>query len=510
MIRLRTTLVLCALVSLFLLLRFTLFRQPVKLDLSHSVPPQSLVTIHNQSATASKDKKPVLKLNTQSLGCPTPRAALIGIFTVAGADAATKRQLLREKYRLLNAELPEAQKIDFVFFFGNANSYQKDYELAVEETLFPTETVVIEALEDRDSGKILEWFKYARTQLYVRHPRLQNEWCLRYRFVGKGDDDAVFHLPRLSKMLIDLPTTQSHYVGRNFADDAHGVVPHMTGMLNFVSADIVEWINFSPIPPANVNGIEDVKLGTWLHQADFEFNRLNKGLLFHDLYESPMFSPAPTTPNSLVIHWCKDNARMFKCLTSLFDEDRLPQAVAYRLTRPTSIKNRLRQFGVLNSTTSSDFQQASDSLHALYRDSLSTVTLKQIDTILLKPIISQIMTNMSVTNASPSSVTSVIDDVSVRIYLSQREAGDLEALAIDFVLRDIIIPEMKLYLDWGQSSTAARWIQTLLSEKENRRLSRKEVETVVKDVLGGKKPVQPPTPLKKLDDSAATVKSNKS
>ncbi|KAJ3111214.1 hypothetical protein HK100_002767 [Physocladia obscura] len=422
-------------------------------------------------------------------GCPAPAQALVGIFSVAGKESAAKRQLLREKYRQLNAHLPPHLQIHIKFFFGNAASFEKDYDLAVEQLIFPDETVVLDDVEDRDSGKILEWFRYARRkQMYSKHPRREGEYCLRYRFIGKGDDDAIFHLPRLANMLHKIPLKGSHYVGRNFESQNDGIVAHMTGMLYFLSADIVEWINFSTIPADDVKGIEDLQVGHWMMiQNDFNFTRVHLGGKFHDLEESPMFTTGPVTENTMVLHWCKDLPRMFKCITNLFDDSLLAPHVVQRLIQPVSVRNRLNQFGLNISTP--QLNAMIDTLATVYAETPEAISLATIDSILIDPIVEYWLNALdvaSIKNLDKDKIKRLIRDVSVQAYVTQRKEGDVAYLAVDLILRNIVASDMGVFFDWKVSGPAVnKHTQNLCVKKklDDMTISLRRLKTVT--LLGG-------------------------
>ncbi|KAI9330051.1 hypothetical protein BDR26DRAFT_712918 [Obelidium mucronatum] len=244
-------------------------------DATATAPSHSLVSHHGIGYLH-------LDVKDYSSGCPKPKQALIAVFTTASAQDAEKRQLLRQIYQDWNKELEGHDQIDVRFYFGNGVDYNSDMALAAEQALFDDVVVMEEAVEHRDNGKILEWFKYARSVLYSRHPSKDSNYCLRYRFIGKGDVDAVIHIKRLSRILSGL-SDDSRYIGRSF------VVPHyhMTGMLYLVTSDIVEWINFSPIPKQHLNGVEDVQVGKWLLESKIHFKKAEQYNRFHDLEESP-------------------------------------------------------------------------------------------------------------------------------------------------------------------------------------------------------------------------------
>ncbi|KAJ3092608.1 hypothetical protein HK100_006902 [Physocladia obscura] len=439
-----------------------------------SAPAHNLVTVANVFSSDNKKKNAVNKngdngsengkknkklfLDVASTGCPAPKAGLIGIFTVSAADNAARRQLLREKYRQLNANQSSQLQFDFKFVFGNAKSFVADYEIAVEETMFPDETVVFNAPEDRDSGKILDWFKYARDNMYTRHPKLANKWCLKYRYIGKGDDDAVFHLPRLAGEMMsnDKDPKKSFFVGRPFP------LPwdHMTGMLYFVTADIVEWIHWSPIPIKYLAGIEDVQVGKWLLEADFDFDKIDFGLNYHDLEESPMWSPGPIHDYTKVIHWCKDMARMYRCISGLFDNGVISPEIAHRLTRDQNLKTRFKQFGILN-TTSIESQRSIIAKIQTLQSIKQSLTFDEIDFLIVRDLvvswidklglkIGDSSANMAdkLSKVSKDAVDAITHHVVIRAYLVEHEPDWIDDLIVKFIIRVTNIPVLNRAASW--------------------------------------------------------------
>ncbi|KAJ3084667.1 hypothetical protein HDU99_008413 [Rhizoclosmatium hyalinum] len=280
-----------------------------------------------------------LRMNEFPGDCPEPKRALIGMFVTTDPVSTNRRNLLRATYKAANAKLAHEDQIDFMFVFGNAKTWSHSYELALEEMSFPHDTVITEREENLESGKNLDWLKYARNIMYTEHPTWKGKYCLRYRFIGKTDDDTVIHVARLSGKLKSLPINKSNYVGRDPPLQHH--VKYMTGLLYLLSPDVVEWINFSPIPLQHLTGYEDIQVGVWLNEGKIPVNFVSD-VLIHDLEESPWSYNARSTPKSLVIHWCKDPQRLFRCISDLYGT---PPSIMNRLVSQKSIElhaNRLQ------------------------------------------------------------------------------------------------------------------------------------------------------------------------
>ncbi|KAJ3294006.1 hypothetical protein HDU79_011679 [Rhizoclosmatium sp. JEL0117] len=184
--------------------------------------------------------------------------------------------------------------------------------------------------ENMNLGKSLDWFLHARSILYTRHPTTKNHYCLRYKFIGKSDDDTVIHLPRLSTFLKTLHPQKSHYIGRSFND------AYMSGMFYLLTPDLTEWIHHSPIPKQNRKGHEDRQVGVWFVRGNITWGiYLAKTFTFHDLEEAPNIFARKSTRESVAVHWCKDGPKMFRCIADLYGT---PEVAVKRLTSPGSLE----------------------------------------------------------------------------------------------------------------------------------------------------------------------------
>ncbi|KAI9330055.1 hypothetical protein BDR26DRAFT_712945 [Obelidium mucronatum] len=365
--------------------------------------------------------------------CPTPRMALIAVFTFTGPEQAARRAVLREKYRALNEELPNHMKVDVKFLFGSVDSYAKDMEIATEEYLFPNETVVLPRLEGRDTGKLYDWFRFVHTHtLYSDHPVTPAIQCLKYRYIGKADDDAVIHIPRLSNLLYSLPSRVPYFIGREFFSPHF----HMTGMLYLVSSSVASWIATSSLTSSNITGVEDVRMGAWILSSPFKIQQLNVQHRFHDLEESSGFPHNQTTKNSIVIHWCKDEIRLFRCLTNLFSFDQrhgdvIPENVLSQFTSVRSIRNRVEKYGLgMNDT---EFSTAISRIQKLVKTKRNKVRLADLDMILIKPIFLIRMQKLGF-KFSEARTKDLLYHISLRAY-----TGKLGYRVIDqFIIRNLV------------------------------------------------------------------------
>ncbi|KAJ3081389.1 Serine/threonine kinase [Rhizoclosmatium hyalinum] len=266
-------------------------------------------------------------------------------------------------------------QIHFKYFFGKGFSPDIAYQISLEQQMYPSDTVVTERYEDRDDGKILDWFRYARSELYYEVE--DGEWCSRYKFIGKGDDDGVIHVGRLSTMLKGIPDHESSYIGRLSYPNVRG--QHMTGMLSLVTPDIVEWINESPFPAENKDGVEDMVLGTWFWDMNLEIKLVKIENEFHNLPDGPYFQKRISN-ESVVVHFCKNNYQFFQCMRGLYNpiEERIDSL--HYLVHPEIIDYRVKyQFGlnITNDTVEDIYAQL------YYTTKNSTISIQEYDDILL-------------------------------------------------------------------------------------------------------------------------------
>ncbi|ORY52322.1 hypothetical protein BCR33DRAFT_845516 [Rhizoclosmatium globosum] len=349
-----------------------------------------------------------LAMQEFSEDCPPPKAALIGVMTTTSDASSNRRNLLREIYRNANPSPTDAEQIDFVYVFGNGKSWEAEYQLTMEEIAHPSDTIITEREENMNDGKTYDWFNLSRGMLYTEHPVRKNEFCLRYRFVGKTDDDAIIHVPRLSKLLLQLPISESHFVGR-------ALDFYMTGMLYLLSADIVEWIHTSPIPAKNAVGHEDMQTGVWLQKglpkADIKHHDQKE--LFHDLEESHNVPRHRSHDKSIVIHWCKDIARFFRCYGDLYGT---PPSALKRLTTLNSLKlHQKRLKGKLPSLVEGGLDKE---LKLTTDFNIAT----QLDAVMMKPLVEKIIPTLVKDEVTKLDLDMILRHMAARVdWLKENE-----------------------------------------------------------------------------------------
>ncbi|ORY35997.1 hypothetical protein BCR33DRAFT_855600 [Rhizoclosmatium globosum] len=349
-------------------------RQPEKGTLLKLTEMSDWIPPNNANQTFPPRTK--LRLNLSPLCPPTPpHLAMIAIFTIPEYENTARRTYLRFQYNQQNKLLVANDQIHFKYFFGKGFSPDIAYQISLEQQMYPSDTVVTERYEDRDDGKILDWFRYARSELYYEVE--DGEWCSRYKFIGKGDDDGVIHVGRLSSMLKGIPDHESSYIGRLSYPNVRG--QHMTGMLSLVTPDIVEWINESPFPAENKDGVEDMVLGTWFWDMNLEIKLVKIENEFHNLPDGPYFQKRISN-ESVVVHFCKNNYQFFQCMRGLYNpiEERIDSS--HYLVHPEIIDYRVKyQFGlnITNDTVEDIYAQL------YYTTKNSTISLQEYDDILL-------------------------------------------------------------------------------------------------------------------------------
>ncbi|KAJ3297359.1 hypothetical protein HDU79_003974 [Rhizoclosmatium sp. JEL0117] len=325
---------------------------------SQTAPLHSLLSFLNENYTSTRPPSVhstgelEVALDATHPGCPVPRAALIGILTTPGLENSVRRAYLRTKYKELMEGVQEEFKVDVRYFFGTSDKLETRYQLNLEKSQNPGDTVITTRIEHRDEGKILDWFTYARSQLYSPHPTLEGKFCKRYLFVGKTDDDSVVHLGKLGRLLVNIVNTSksaTHFVGDMFYDQIgkkRTWIKGMHGMLYLMTADLVEWIVHSKVPQENLKGIEDQQVGYWLMLSNIKIDWFDVGLKrFHDLMNvNPITNTFQNeiTQETIVVHYCKTLEAFFKCMAGLFEEI----GPKHPLLEPTAAQTRLKQQGL--------------------------------------------------------------------------------------------------------------------------------------------------------------------
>ncbi|KAJ3069480.1 hypothetical protein HDU98_007455 [Podochytrium sp. JEL0797] len=267
-----------------------------------------------------------LHFHIPTTGCPTPKLALIGILTVPDAQATDRRNALRRVHETWNDAVPEHARFEFQYVFGTPGDVNetvregKVKRIEEERVGFPGSVVMLDIKENMNSGKTLAWFNYSRSLAYTVHPTLEGEYCPRYLHIGKGDDDTLIHIPRLSRHLSILPTQgKPNYVGMDIDRFA-------TGMLYFLSTSLVEYIVMQDGEWArqHATGHEDRVTGKFVQHADVEVNTVSDREVFHD---HPVF----ITHRSAVVHRVKKVEDVEGVVARLYEEsDALERVDAVR------------------------------------------------------------------------------------------------------------------------------------------------------------------------------------
>ncbi|KAJ3022263.1 UNVERIFIED_CONTAM: hypothetical protein HDU68_009232 [Siphonaria sp. JEL0065] len=351
-----------------------------------------------------------LHLNVH-LSCPTPpRMALIAILTIPSFDNTARRSYQRIQYALENRRIQNPKdKIDFVYFFGKPYSPESKFQMNLEFNEHPEDTIITDRYEDRDDGKVLDWFEYARSQMYIPHPTLNGEWCLRYQYIGKSDDDSVIHVSRLSSILKKLPNG-SNYVGRVSYPNQRN--QHMTGMLYLLTSDIVEWINDSPIPESNKIGVEDVNVGQWLWDGNLDVELIHRDREFHNLPSAPYFQRRIDN-DSVVVHYCKHLEQFFECMKGLYDPTPPIITIDHYLVHPEMINYRVKfQFG-LNITNETE-QYIFEEIYFKVKE--TPLKLPEYDNILLESSIESALEMLGLADVEQNTRKAMIDKIREASY----------------------------------------------------------------------------------------------
>jgi hypothetical protein len=160
-------------------------------------------------------------------------------------------------------------KISLVFVLGRVLGADRD-TIDREQSLH-ADLVQLDIEENMNQGKTFAWFEYAS----IHYPNAT--------WIGKSDMDTFVRYDMLAERLSSIPTKSLyagiivHHLGCNIVDGRSVCVNgwvFMSGQLYFVSVDLVQWIA-SPenaITRKNVNGLEDVLTGKWLHESGIDMS----------------------------------------------------------------------------------------------------------------------------------------------------------------------------------------------------------------------------------------------
>ncbi|KAI8620647.1 hypothetical protein BC830DRAFT_1097956 [Chytriomyces sp. MP71] len=277
--------------------------------------------------------------------CPPTRPALIGILSSLDYDNTARRQYLRELYKKLNALQPPHKRIDIVFVLPRINSVERRYHLHLESKEHPNDIMLAHESAVPEDGLVLEWIRSARSLMYhelVVPGTAVPVLCRRYAYIGKGEDNAMVHLERLGNLIDGLRDTnvhhlqktsgEAHYVGKVWGgSDPQNDLRHMSGMLSLLSADLVEYLYWSPAPHLLRRGVQDIQLARWIRSSGvhaewidvphprFWYNEsdptpdMDKGVALEKIIRG-----RGLTNDTVVVNNCWNNMHYFACLEGLF------------------------------------------------------------------------------------------------------------------------------------------------------------------------------------------------
>ncbi|KAI9330772.1 hypothetical protein BDR26DRAFT_1011264 [Obelidium mucronatum] len=269
----------------------------------------------------------LLRFNFPTTGCPPPKLALIGILTVPKPMNLLRQQLLRRIY--LNETRSFSRDVDFKFVFGSAkptNDTATQQALELQKLLFPDETVILACVENMNKGKSFEWWKAARNLAYMRHPTNPTALCPRYEYIGKTDDDVVIHIERLQNFLHSLEKTEDpSYIGTMQIRGGD----YMSGILHFLSVSLVEYITVDDHDwnEAHKVGYEDKQTGEFVNHTGVQVRKISTRRI-HDYEDTPNWTKALTTNQSIAVHHMKDQRLFYEIYKGLLESDGLTLELA--------------------------------------------------------------------------------------------------------------------------------------------------------------------------------------
>ncbi|KAJ3071564.1 hypothetical protein HDU98_005144 [Podochytrium sp. JEL0797] len=148
------------------------------------------------------------------------------------------------------------------------------------------------------------------------HPVVPGEWCPRYQYIGKSQDDAVIHLGRLSKMLRRVPIVQGvvNWIGR-----MEGT--RMSELSYFVSWEMVEWIaKHSEVANGGAAQKGETAITDLIKQADVKTKKVGITLSeFHDhpeveAVENQVHYGQDVTESTIIVHQCETRKQFSQCM----------------------------------------------------------------------------------------------------------------------------------------------------------------------------------------------------
>ncbi|KAJ3082232.1 hypothetical protein HDU99_003275 [Rhizoclosmatium hyalinum] len=290
----------------------------------------------------------------------------------------------------------------------------------------------------------------------------------------------MFHLERLENLLKGLEGDGegvARFVGRGYEEP----VMHMTGMLYLLSANFVEWINASPVPRKLIHGIEDVMVGKWIQEGNLAIDFVEQGARFHDLPESDAFSRGEVTRETVVLHWCKDANRMYRCMTELFGNQMAEGQSAKRLTTPQALENRRNGF---NLTETTGWIDTITKIEYVVESTPGKANLTQIDALIFRPhVIAQIDKLGLLEDLQPEEIDNIIHRVSLHGYHATTKTP-IDAISIRryvlFYLIKYRFPEEKR---WNRKPVIYESAERLLKASEDRVIKLDEIDALWKRLL---------------------------
>ncbi|KAJ3070239.1 hypothetical protein HDU98_006730 [Podochytrium sp. JEL0797] len=244
--------------------------------------------------------------------------ALIGLMTTTSTQSTINRQYLRASYATRNKQIKTpSHRFEFKFVYGSGRNTHELESRAFERVLFPGDTVVLDIPENMDDGKTFHWFAQSREWLYTQHPEDHTAYCARFNFVGKGDDDTILHVPRLSKFFETVSTTQLNYIGTYFWKG------YMTGLLYFLSTPLVEYITVADQAWSSAHkvGFEDEVTAKLIEHTELKVNNIQSVKKMHDHYDSDKWDAGFTTYETMALHWNHDIHHLVKGFRDLYGSD---------------------------------------------------------------------------------------------------------------------------------------------------------------------------------------------
>jgi hypothetical protein len=223
-----------------------------------------------------------LMIPKHAIAIPEPvkqKLAIIGILTTP--QKFQQRSVIRGTYL---RHKPDEIDVKFVM----CTPPKQDEDSIRKEAAITDDIIIMDCEENMDNGKSMDWFTFASK--------------FKHKFIFKGDDDVVIHLPKFAEDLKNYDG--SVYYGRRCNYGNY----FMAGFLYGFSHDLVDIIATNETIRGFRVGFEDRIAKTWVDEIEkqgIKITQVSKDKEFIDHLKSGMGWMADVTEKTTAVHQCK-------------------------------------------------------------------------------------------------------------------------------------------------------------------------------------------------------------